>query len=217
MASIINASTTSTSGLVQTADASGVLQLQSNGVTGLTVDTAANVTVNTNLTVTGNISTGRGTVTALLSGTAQATTSGTSIDFTGIPSWAKRITVMFNGVSKNGTTTIIIQMITASGAVTSGYLGTGGSGGASNAGTLYTTGFGVRATSADDVVYGHAILTLFDSTNTWIGSGQFGLSNAAYTNNFGGSVTLSGPVTGVRITTTGADTFDAGSVNIMYE
>ena len=54
MASIINASTTSTSGLVQTADASGVLQLQSNGVTGLTVDTAANVTVNTNLSVTGN-------------------------------------------------------------------------------------------------------------------------------------------------------------------
>ena len=39
MASIINASTTSTSGLVQTADASGVLQLQSNGVTGLTVGT----------------------------------------------------------------------------------------------------------------------------------------------------------------------------------
>jgi len=45
MASIINASTTSTSGLVQTADASGILQLQSNGTTGLTVGSSGNVTV----------------------------------------------------------------------------------------------------------------------------------------------------------------------------
>ena len=45
MASTINASTTSTSGLIQTADASGVLQLQSNGVTGLTVNANASVTV----------------------------------------------------------------------------------------------------------------------------------------------------------------------------
>lgn len=44
MASIINASTTSTSGLVQTADASGVLQLQSNGVTGLTVGAGGVIT-----------------------------------------------------------------------------------------------------------------------------------------------------------------------------
>lgn len=55
MASTINASSTSTSGLIQTADATGILQLQSNGVTGLTVDTAANVTVNTNLTFSNKI------------------------------------------------------------------------------------------------------------------------------------------------------------------
>lgn len=44
MPSIINASTTPTSGLVQTADASGILQLQSNGTTGLTVSTGGLVT-----------------------------------------------------------------------------------------------------------------------------------------------------------------------------
>lgn len=55
MASTINASSTSTSGLIQAADATGILQLQSNGVTGLTVDTTANVTVNTNLTFSNKI------------------------------------------------------------------------------------------------------------------------------------------------------------------
>lgn len=44
MPSIINASSTSTSGLVYSADASGVLQLQSNGVTGLTVGTGGLLT-----------------------------------------------------------------------------------------------------------------------------------------------------------------------------
>lgn len=43
MANIINASTTSTSGLVQTADASGVLQLQSDGITGLSINSGGKV------------------------------------------------------------------------------------------------------------------------------------------------------------------------------
>ena len=42
--------------------------------------------------------------------TAQASTSGTSIDFTSIPSWVKRITVMFNGVSTNGSNNLLIQI-----------------------------------------------------------------------------------------------------------
>ena len=56
----------------------------------------------------------------ITSGTSQASTSGTSIDFTSIPSWVKRITLMFNGVSTNGTSNYQIQI--GSGSVTtSGY------------------------------------------------------------------------------------------------
>ena len=87
MASTINASTTSTTGLVYTADGTGILQLQSDGTTGLTVGAGGNVTVNTNLFVSGS------DVEPLVLGTAQATTSGTVINFTGIPtcsSWCKR-------------------------------------------------------------------------------------------------------------------------------
>ena len=49
MASIINASSTGSGGIVQTADASGVLQLQSNGTTALTTS-GANVTIAGTLT-----------------------------------------------------------------------------------------------------------------------------------------------------------------------
>jgi hypothetical protein len=47
MASIINASSSGSGGIVQTADASGVLQLSTNGTPVVTVDTASNVGVGT--------------------------------------------------------------------------------------------------------------------------------------------------------------------------
>ncbi len=46
---------------------------------------------------------GTGTVGVPNSATAQNSTSGTSIDFTGIPGWTKKITVMLNAVSQSGT------------------------------------------------------------------------------------------------------------------
>lgn len=154
-------------------------------------------------------------------GTAQATTSGTSIDFTGIPNWVKRITVMFNGVSTSGTSTPLIQ-IGSSSVTTSGYV-SGSSGAAVSGanltnGTTSTTGFVIFGTLASDLIYGTMIITNI-SGNIWVSShatyvatGQQVCSNGA------GSITLSGTLDRVRITTTnGTDTFDAGSINILYE
>lgn len=53
------------------------------------------------------------TVGVINQGTAQNTTSGTSIDFTGIPAGVKRITVMFNGVGSSGTSAFLIQLGTS--------------------------------------------------------------------------------------------------------
>lgn len=53
MAVTINASTSS--GLIQTADTSGSLQLQTSGTTALTLDTSQNATIAGTLTVTGGI------------------------------------------------------------------------------------------------------------------------------------------------------------------
>jgi hypothetical protein len=154
----------------------------------------------------------------LVSGTAQASTSGTSIDFTSIPSWVKRITVMFRGVSTNGTSNPLFQL--GAGSVqTSGYLSASGvisTGNTTNAAN-YTTGFGLTSGDASNVIHGSCTFSLMGS-NIWVWSMTMGASNS--TNPFygGGSVSLSGTLDRVRITTVnGTDAFDAGSINILYE
>jgi hypothetical protein len=152
----------------------------------------------------------------MTAGTAVASTSGTSIDFTGIPSWVKRVTVMYNGVSTNGSSNGLIQL--GSGSVkTSGYLCSANNSAVGNA--SYTTGFGSNlANTAGAVIGGSVVFTLF-SGNTWVASsGSLARTDGAATGVVAGYVTLSGALDRVRVTTeTGTDTFDAGSVNILYE
>ena len=155
----------------------------------------------------------------ITSGTLQASTSGTSIDFTGIPSWAKRVTVMFNGVSTSGTSVPLIQI--GNGTIqTTGYLGAASicSGGATT-NNNYTTGFGAGGVLAANILYGSFILTLVDlSTNTWVINGVVGGSSSAFNVLTGGGKSLTSALDRVRITTVnGTDTFDAGSINILYE
>jgi hypothetical protein len=171
---------------------------------------------NTNTDYTLTLPQGTGTVvannvnSAIVSGTAVASTSGTAINFTGIPSWVKRITVMFQGVSTNGTSFVQVQI--GSGSITtSGYLGSSGS-------TQLSGGFlaGVNASAAD---VRHGVMTLCSITSTaWCASGVFGLSNSGNQTFVAGSINLSGTLDRLRITTVnGTDTFDAGTVNILYE
>lgn len=155
----------------------------------------------------------------LVSGTAVASTSGTSIDFTGIPSWVKRITVMFNGVSTSGTSPIQVQLGDSGGVETTGY--TSGIGGVANsAATSYvtsTSGFlstvGIAAANISSGLV--TICTL--GSNIWTYNSV--LSSNSNINSIGGGVkTLSDTLDRVRITTVnGTDTFDAGTINIMYE
>lgn len=153
---------------------------------------------------------------AITLGTAQASTSGTNIDFTGIPSWAKRVTVVFSGASLNGTSPLILRVGSGS-FLTSGYVsgvtlnstsGTVGTG---------TSGYILSPTmAAGYVIQGHACLINITG-NTWVLSGYIHLGSGQ-TAGFAGDVTLSGVLDRVRVTTTGGtDTFDAGSINIMYE
>ena len=216
MASTINASTTSTTGLVYTADGTGILQLQSDGTTGLTVGAGGNVTVNTNLFVSGS------EVEPLVLGTAQATTSGTVINFTGIPSWVKRITVMFNGVSTNGTSQILVQVGANVSYTTSGYssVGFGYASTPSFAGSNSTVGFIFQDGMAAFVVVSGAMSITHFGNNNWVYTAT--VSRGAGATNYAGigsgTVILPGTLDRLRVTTVnGTDTFDAGSVNIMYE
>jgi hypothetical protein len=157
---------------------------------------------------------------AITSGTVVASTSGTSIDFTGIPSWVKRITVMLNGVSISATSSILIQLGTTSGVETTGYVGqiiyvnSGAAGNQpfSSGVNLYGTG-----SSAASLNSGAVVFTLV-SGNIWVFQGAFA-SEATSANNFvAGRKTTAATLDRVRITTVnGTDTFDAGSINILYE
>ena len=153
----------------------------------------------------------------ITSGTA-VTASGTSVDFTDIPSWVKRITVMFSGLSTNGTSVPIIQLGDSGGIEDTGYLGTGTSLTSTTSTAEYTTGFGLGSASAAAQTKSGGISIHLISSNTWVAFGIFGRGDAAGTGVTGGSKALSDTLTQVRITTVnGTDTFDAGSINIIYE
>lgn len=154
---------------------------------------------------------------AITSGTAVASTSGTSITFNSIPAWVKKITVMFNGVSTSGASNLLIQL--GSGSITtSGYTSTACSTyGAGSAITTSTAGLiSTVEIVAAGVLFGNAIICLQNSSNGFISSSVLsGNSRMQYAS---GGVTLSGTLDRIRITTVnGTDTFDAGSVNILYE
>jgi hypothetical protein len=152
-------------------------------------------------------------------GTAVASTSGTSIDFTGIPSWVKRVTLMFAGVSTNSTVPITMRLGTSGGFVSSGYVGVQGYVGGTPASTDMSTGFEIYNDSAGSNYSGSITFSLLNSSsNVWVVSGIVGVPSPAYIRYLGGTVTLSGVLTQIRITTTtGTPTFDAGSLNILYE
>lgn len=162
-----------------------------------------------------------GTLAPLIAGTAVASTSGTSIDFTGIPSWVKRITVMFSGVSTNGSSNLQCQIGTSGGVQTSSYTSvvtTVFSG--TSVATAITTGFGLCANMGAAVTnQGSFRISLIDSsTGIWACDGTLARGDSAANYVIAGAKTLSGTLDRVRITTVnGTDTFDAGSINILYE
>lgn len=158
----------------------------------------------------------------IASGTEQASTSGTSIDFTSIPSWVKRITVSFVGVSTSGTAAIMAQIGDSGGVETTGYSGAGWNyaDAATPAVASNSEGFKLMSSSAAAAVYhGHFVLVLEDSSdNTWSFTSQMGRSDSAAAQGGAGTKALSATLDRVRITTNGGiDTFDAGAINILYE
>jgi hypothetical protein len=195
------------------------------GVTGLLPIANGGLAASVSPTTAGNvIFTSDGTTWSsapnIVRGTAVATTSGTSVDFTGIPSWVKRVTIMLNGVSTSGTSVPILQI--GSGSITTtGYLSYGVNANAPNAvdGNSSTSGFLLIGANANNTYYGVFSVFAFSGfiylANAVVAIRSLTVNAATTT---GGNVTLSGALDRVRLTTTnGTDTFDAGSVNILYE
>jgi hypothetical protein len=205
MASTISAGTTAGTALNMTGDTTGNLAFQTGaGANTITVPNG-----------TGTMAV-QGVSTNIVSGTAVASTSGTSIDFTSIPSWVKRVTVMFNGVSTNGASRYIVQFGNGS-IVTSGYVCTYVLVGAATGNGTLTNGIGGPGGGAGDSYTGSIVFTL-QTSNSWVAAGNIGYVGGGYMYTVTGSISLSSALDRVRITTVkGTDTFDAGTINILYE
>ena len=165
------------------------------------------------------------TNTQITRGTAvtAATGSPTSIDFTDVPANCRRVTLILDAVSTNGTSRMIVRLGTGTAETpnidSDGYAGSVAQASTTSIGSQdMTTGFEVdEALSAA----AHRNYTMFlhnVSDNRWIASLVGGRSDAAATIMMGARVNLDNPLTVVRLTTTGGtDTFDNGIVNIFYE
>ena len=158
---------------------------------------------------------------AITSGTSVASTSGTSIDFTGIPSWVKRITVMFSGVSltnfNSEANSILVQLGDSGGIENSSYTQSSSYISASNGIYVRSDGFHIATWNAAGNTVQGAMQIFNHNGNLWCTSGIV-YHSAGFTTITAGSKTLSGTLDRVRITTVnGTDTFDAGTINILYE
>ena len=159
---------------------------------------------------------------SLVRATSIASTSGTVIEFTNIPSWVKRITVMLQGVSTSGSSPLQAQ-IGLTTYVTTGYASGMGiyNSNTINAAT-FTTGIPIDIANAglSAALVRNGCVTINNlSGNIYVATSVFGHSAGSLFGSTGGSsVTSNGVIDRIRITAVnGTDTFDAGSVNIMYE
>lgn len=163
----------------------------------------------------------------ITSGTAVTLTTQTSVDFTSIPSWVKRLTVMLRGVSLSGTDQIILQLGDSGGIEITGYVGNQFN--TNDAGAINILTFSIAfilttsggGSSAANLYSGQVILSLLDaSTNTWVMNGSVSpttTSGTARISIFSGSKPLSSTLTQLSIGRSGTNTFDAGTVNILFE
>jgi hypothetical protein len=147
--------------------------------------------------------------------TAQATTSGTSIDFTGISAGVRRITIALNGVSTNGVSGLLVQLGAGSVDV-AGYASTSTLADTAVSTGNSTGGFVIRSVGAANTA-SIQVQIVNISGNTWVAS-HAGTNNSSQSVFGGGNKTLSGVLDRIRLTTVnGTDVFDAGSVNILLE
>jgi hypothetical protein len=211
----ITAGTSLGSGLIYDSDTTGNLVIK----TGNSASIAATFHGNLTTVFTGEVYISDAPLRATLaSGTANTSVSGgTVIAHTGIPTWARRVTILYSGLSTNGTNPIVIQA--GSGTFkTTGYLGAAA---VIEGTTGYTVGFGIGNSNVSnaDLHHGTIVLNLLNaSTNTWIAGGTAARSDAVEAGFTGGAVSLDGALDRIRFTTVGGtDLFDAGVTNIMWE
>jgi len=151
-------------------------------------------------------------------GSAITSATGSSLDFPSIPSWVERITITLDGISFAATGVAVLRLGVSNTLVTTGYAAsrTGFTTAPAIVVTSITDGVAsFNATSAAALITGQIVLTNLTG-NQWVATGQvFRTTDNVYMTTVG-SITLAGALTNLSVVAT-TSTFDAGSINILYE
>jgi len=147
-------------------------------------------------------------------------TTNTFIDFEDVPTWARRITVLFDGVRSNSSSSRLVQLGTSAGFINTGYLSYWVYA-ANNVvtGSNSTAGFGLWNGGSNDINY--VTMTITNVTgNNWLSTHHGGFWNGG--SNFGqaggGRVTILDVITRIRVIMVNtAEIFTAGTINVVYE
>jgi hypothetical protein len=159
------------------------------------------------------------TATAKIVTATSVSASGTSVDFTSIPAWVKRITVTFTALSTNGTSLIIAQLGISTGPETSGYLGASSElGGGVSTSVVPTNGVPFQNVITAATTTTGILQFVLTGSNAWLANGIAFRGGTGNQTVISASKTVAATLDRVRITTVnGTDTFDAGTINILYE
>jgi hypothetical protein len=204
------------------ASASGAASLEfaedtDNGSNKITLKAPAAVTSDVDVTFPDKTGTIAMTSDLLTLGTAQATTSGSAINFTGIPAGVKEIKVVLNGVSRSGASPLLVQIGDSGGIENTGYESSAARASASETPVTSTAGYVLDSGTGVDGVTFNGIVTLVNvSGNIWVASGSIGEYSSGYAYASGGTKTLSATLDRVTLTMA-SGSFDAGSMNITYQ
>ena len=212
---------------------SGDVTVSNTGVTSIGTGVIVNADVSASAAIAGSkIAPNFGSQDVITTGSVQGsvkadtavTTSGAATyTFTAVPSWAKRITILFSDLSCAGADAFGIRVGTSGGIVSTGYSGSvfriqdAGTPGVNVFSTEFT--MALAGGNAAASVYSGS-LTLSNITgNTWVMGGTFSANTTSASARMGylnGYIALAGALTQVQLVNT-TSTFDAGTFNVLYE
>lgn len=143
--------------------------------------------------------------------------NGQYVDFVGIPSWAKKITIVLNNVSTGGNNVYSVQVGGSGGIQSNGYTSQAWAGTASTG--VVTNGFILGTINGASFNMTGVVTLVNTGTNTWVCAGSLAFMNVTSVGlHSAGYVVTTGALERVRITTVGGiDTFDSGNINVFYE
>jgi hypothetical protein len=153
---------------------------------------------------------------SLLSTAQTCSPSETEYVFDDVPAWAKKITVMFYGVSLSAGNTYTIQLGTGVNTyITSNYVATSVLENGQD--PLDSTSAIVIRNLSTSTHYGQVHITKF-SDDTYVWNGSFRVSTDRGVDVYGGVSGISATVDRIKVSRSGSNTFDAGGkINVLYE